>query len=182
MINLRCFEEFPIIQTPRLILRQLQAADANAVFGMRSNGRINEFIPRPNMQTLQQAEELIGKVNDNYNNKQVIAWAGFNRENELIGTCGFNSIEVQNRRAEIGGEMDIRFWGKRYAVEAVAAIVNYGLNEMQLHTIEAKVSPDNKSAIYLLEHLGFVKEAHYKDRGYFDNRFWDLAVYTKFGT
>ncbi|MCE2771830.1 MAG: GNAT family N-acetyltransferase [Bacteroidetes bacterium] len=148
---------------------------------MRNNGRINEFIPRPNMQTLQQAEELIDKVNDNNNNKQVIAWAVFNRENELIGTCGFNSIEVQNSRAEIGSEMDIRFWGRRYAVEAVAAIVNYGLNEMQLHTIEAKVSPDNKSAIYLLEHPGFVKEAHYKDRGYFDNRFWDLAVYTNFG-
>jgi hypothetical protein len=64
----------------------MQLGDAHAVFGMRSNGRINEFIQRPNMQTLQQAEKLVAKVNENYNNKQVFAWAGFIRDNELIGT------------------------------------------------------------------------------------------------
>ena len=71
-------------------------------------------------------------------------------------------------------------WGKNIAYEAVSAIVNFGFDEFQLHSIEAKVSPENRGAIYLLESLGFEKEAHFKDRIYFNQKFQDLAVYTCF--
>jgi hypothetical protein len=64
--------------------------------------------------------------------------------------------------------MDIRFWGKLYAVEAGATIVQYGLHNMKLHTT-------TKAQFIYWSIL-----AYYKDRGFFDNRFWNLAVYSKF--
>jgi hypothetical protein len=57
------------------------------------------------------------------------------------------------------------------------AIIEFGFTKLGLHTIEAKVSPQNRSAIYLMEQLGFVKEAHFKDRIYFEGEFQDMAVY-----
>jgi ribosomal-protein-alanine N-acetyltransferase len=85
-----------------------------------------------------------------------------------------------NKRAEIGGEMAVDYWGKGIALEAVEAILKFGFEELKLHTIEAKVSPENKGAIHVLEYLGFQKEAHFKDRIYFKEHYLDMAIYTLF--
>ena len=48
-----------------------------------------------------------------------------------------------------------------------------------MHAIEARLDPDNRSAIALLESLGFVKEAHFREYVYFRDVFRDLVVYTR---
>lgn len=180
-VNTTHFEVFPTLKTPRLTLRQITLADAEAIFAMRSNARIGQFIARPTMQNPEDAAALVKRVEDAYANKQGIGWAGVLRDGHTcIGTCGFNSIDHANLRAEIGGEMATEFWGKGIAQEAVEAIIHFGFAELGLYSIEAKVSPLNRGAIYVMEQLGFVKEAHYKNRIYFNGAFSDMAVYTCF--
>lgn len=178
-LNQSVFETFPVIKTPRLTLRDIRLEDAKQIFAMRANGRVNQFIARPAMQQQDDAAKLVERTVNAYNQKMAIGWAGILRDNkEIIGTCGFNSIDIPNLHAELGGELDVNYWGKNIAVEAVTAIINFGIQTMNLHTIEAKVSPQNRGAIFLLEQLGFKKEAHYKDRIYFQERFLDMVVYT----
>lgn len=180
-LNLTCFQNFPTLKTNRLTLRSIQPEDAQRIFQMRSNSRTNEFILRPNMENAANADELVTRVQEGYNNQQVLAWAGLLRDQqEIIGTCGFNSINHQNMRAEIGGELFVDYWGKHLAIEAVTEIIRYGFEGMNLHTIEAKVNPGNRGALFLLEQLGFEREAYFKDYGYYNGEFHDLAVYTKF--
>ncbi len=177
--NHSVFEHFPKLKTPRLTLRDIRLGDAEQIFAMRASGRVNQFIARPNMQQQDDAAKLVERTVNAYQQKMAIGWAGILRDNkEIIGTCGFNSIDIPNLHAEIGGELDVNYWGKNIALEAVTAIIHFGLNNMNLHTIEAKVSPLNRGAIFLLEHLGFKKEAHYKERIYFHGSFLDMAVYT----
>lgn len=178
-INTEIFNNFPVLKTNKLTLREIRISDAEQIFKMRSNGRLNQFIARPNMSNYEDSVKLAEKTRLAYENKQAIGWAGILRDkNEIIGTCGFNQIDFQNLRAEIGGELSVDYWGKKVAFEAVAAIIKFGLDTMKLHTIEAKVSPDNRAAIFLMEKMGFKKEAHYVDRILFNNRFLDMAVYT----
>lgn len=178
-INETVFEEFPVLKTKRLTLRDIQLDDAKKIFEMRSNNRVNQFIARPTMQNVESSEQLVEKTRAAYNNKQAIGWAGMLRDSRaIIGSCGFNQIDFPNLRAEIGGELSTEFWGKHIAIEAFEAIVHFGLETLNLHTIEAKVSPDNRGAIFLMEKCGFEKEAHYKDRIYFNGQFLDMAVYT----
>ena len=181
IFNQAVFNEFPMLHSDRLTMRDIRPGDAEAIYNMRSNGRVNQFIPRPNMTASEDAKILVEKTIGAYQNKQAIGWAGVLRKNEeIIGTCGFNSIEPQNRRAEIGGEMATEYWGKNIAIEAVRLIIRFGFETMNLHTIEAKVSPENRGAVFVLEKLGFKKEAHFKDRVFHKNRFSDMAVYTLF--
>jgi len=173
------FSHFPEIETERLQLRTVQDSDVMAIWNMRKNDRVNEFIGREPMASMESAEELVRKCHLLFKNKQGIAWSGVRKTtNEVIGTCGFNSIDFSNRHAEIGGEMSTDYWGKKLAHEAVSAIINFGFNELKLHTIEAKVMANNRSALYLLNLLGFVKEAHFKDRLYFGGNYYDLLVCT----
>jgi ribosomal-protein-alanine N-acetyltransferase len=172
---------FPVLLTERLTLRDIRLADAQAIFNMRSNGRVNQFIARQSMLEQEDAKQLIDRTQNAYTQGIAIGWAGILRDNEdIIGTCGFNQIDYQNRRAEIGGELSVEYWGKNIAIEAVTAIVKFGFTELQLHSIEAKVAPDNKGAVYLLEQLGFIKEAHFKDRIFFNGKYSDMAIYTAF--
>ncbi len=177
--NMEVFDAFPILKTTRLTLREIRKDDAKRIYDMRSNGRVNEFIARPDMSKQEDALSLAERTIEAYKNKQAIGWAGILRDsNEIIGTCGFNSIDRQNLRAEIGGEMATEYWGKNIAIEAVIAIIKFGLEEMNLHSIEAKVSPNNRGAIFLMEQIGFKKEAHFKDRICFEGKFLDMAVFT----
>lgn len=177
-LNMSVFERFPELETRRLQLRDIRLEDAEAIFGMRSSSRVNRFIPRPDMEQNEQAIDLVKRTRAAFENKQAIGWAArIKGGGEIIGTCGFNQIEHGNLRAEIGGEMSVEYWGQRYALEAVQEIVRFGIEELGLHTIEAKVSPDNRGAIFILESLGFIREAYYRDRAYFKCEWKDLAVY-----
>ncbi len=178
-INKAVFDRFPVLKTRRLTLRSIAVSDAPELFRMRASGRVNRFIARNDMTDTNDAVSLAEKTRKAYEQGQGIGWAGIlTGSDTIIGTCGFNRIDYPNLRAEIGGELSVNNWGKHLALEAVTAIVQFGLEEMNLHTIEARLSPGNKGAIYLLEHLGFVKEAHFKDYIYFGGAFSDMAVYT----
>lgn len=177
--NTAVFDQFPVLKTPRLTLRDIREEDAEQIFLMRSNKRVNQFIARPQMREQDAAQQLAIRTADAYKNKLAIGWAGLLRDGKtIIGTCGFNSIEPHNLHAEIGGEMATEYWGKGIAQEAVQAILAFGIDVMNLKTIEAKVAPDNRGAIFILESLGFVKEAHYANRIVFEQTFRDMAVYT----
>lgn len=180
-INQDVFDHFPVIKTERLVLRQIQLDDAIEIMKMRQNKRVNQFIARNAIPGIDQAQELVKKTSEAFISKQGIGWAGILRDrSDIIGTCGFNRIDYLNKRAEIGGELSVDYWGKNIALEAVQAIITFGFEKMNLHAIEALVSPENRGAIFLLETLGFEKEAHFKDRIYFNGVYSDMAVYTLF--
>lgn len=178
-LNASIFETFPLIQTDRITLRDLRLSDAAEIYDMRSNGRVNQFIARESMRELEDAEQLIQRTKNAFALKKGIAWAGILRDtNKIIGTCGFNTIDHENLHAEIGGELSVDYWGKNIAQEAVSTIVNFGFQNLHLHSIEAKVSPGNRGAIHILESLGFQKEGHFTDRIFFNGMFYDMAVFT----
>ena len=179
-INLEVFRQFPVLHTPRLLLRQLNVSDSNEIFAIRSNPNVNRFIGREEMQESKTAEQLINDTLDRYKTHQSIAWAAELRGNtKIIGACGFNRIEHHNLRAELGGELSPEYWGKNIALEAVKEIIRFGLNEMNLHSIEARIQSGNLGAVHLVEKLGFVKEGHFRDHIYFKGKFHDLLVYSK---
>lgn len=175
------FEVFPILKTNRLTLKSIEIEDAESIFKMRTNQRVNEFIARNPLEKMEQAIDLVTRTQEAFLEKKAIGWAGILRDSgEIIGTCGFNTIDFLNKRAEIGGELATEFWGKKIALEAVEAILTFGFKTMRLHAIEAKVSPENRSAIFVLSHLGFVQEAYFKDRIWFENQWKDMVVLTLF--
>lgn len=180
-LNEQAFLTFPELETPRLLLREIRPTDAPQILAMRASQRVNRFIPRAPMADLAEAEALVARTRQAYADRQAIGWAAVRKGTDTImGTCGLTGIEHRNLRAEIGGELQTDHWGKHMAIEAVTAICQYGLHTLGLHTIEAKVHPDNRGAIALLSALGFVKEAHFRERGVHNGRFIDMAVYTLF--
>ena len=178
-INTEVFRHFPVLHTPRLLLREVMPEDAEEIFRMRSNPNVNRFIAREEMQDVDDAQKLVEKVRGNYAAQNGIAWAAQLRgSGNIIGTCGFNRIEHANLRAELGGELSPELWGKNIAFEGVKEIVRFGMKELNLHSIEARIMAGNLGAVALVEKLGFVKEAHFREHIYFNGKYCDLLVYS----
>lgn len=174
---------FPILETNRLILRQISKADANEIFILRSDTRVMQYILRPIAKTSEDALQLIQIITDTETNGNGITWAITLRESlQLIGTIGFWQLKKEHYRAEIGYLLSPDFQRKGIMQEALSVVINYGLEVIKLHTIEANVDPGNASSISLLERNKFVKEGYFKENYFFEGKFFDTVVYSMLTT
>lgn len=178
MLNLN-FNPFPVLITEQLILRRFTVEDAADLFEVRSDETIMRYIHRPISKTVDDAFALIGVIDELIGKNDSITWCiCLKNSDKYIGSIGFWRIEKQNHRAEIGYLLNPAFQGRGLMQEAMAAAINYGFNVLLLHSVEARVSPDNVASIKLLLKNKFVQEAYFKEDHLFNGDFEDTVVYT----
>lgn len=152
------FTPFPDLFTERLILRQLNANDANEIFKLRSDEGVNKYLNRPKANSLEDAKEFINKINNAIQNNESLYWAIMFKENlSLIGTICLWNISKENYTAEIGYELIPDYHGKGIMQEAFLKVIEYGFENMKLKRIEAYTHTDNESSIKLLVKNNFKK-------------------------
>jgi ribosomal-protein-alanine N-acetyltransferase len=173
------FSPFPVLETDRLILRRITTDDAGAVFRLRSNPDTMKYVPRPLAVTTDDALAHIATIEEKIGSNTGINWAITLKGNpEFIGIIGNFRIEFENYRAEIGYMLLPEFNGKGIISEAIARVVQYGFEEMRLHSIEAVIDPDNIASARVLEKNNFIKEAHLKENEFYNGRFLDTVIYS----
>lgn len=178
MLNLN-FTPFPVIETERLILREIVDEDLPEIFYQRSDPEMMKYVDRTPAQSLDDARKFMGRVIAAQQANEGITW-GITLKNEpkLIGNIGIWRIDKEHHRGEIGYVLHSEHQSKGYAAEALKAVINYGFSVMKLHSLEANVNPLNSASIKLLEKNNFVKEAHFKENYYFNGRYLDSAIYS----
>ena len=62
--------------------------------------------------------------------------------------------------------------------EAIAAVLRYGFQEMNLNRIEAIIDPANTSSVQLLEKIKFVREGLLREYDLGQNGFDDVYMYS----
>lgn len=174
------FSPFPQIETDRLLLRQIIKADAAELLSLRSSEKVMQFIDKERSKTILEAEELIQRIENDLNNTDGITWCISLKEKPetLIGTIGFWRIIKQHYRAEIGYMIHPGYWGKGFMKEAVQTVIDFGFSNIKLHSIEAHINPGNAASAALLETMGFVREAYFKEDFFFCGKFLDSAIYS----
>lgn len=174
------FKPFPVIETDRLLLRQLTEADSGRILALRSDKTTLEFLGKAPMQHEDEALALINTIQNNIDNNTGITWAVALKEEPhlLIGTLGFWRIIKEHFRAEIGYMLLPEYFNKGYMTEAIHFANDFAFNQMNLHSIEANINPANKASEALLLKMGFKKEAYFKENFYFNGSFSDSAVFS----
>ena len=154
--------------------------DAVAVQRLRSDVNVMQYINRPLTLTVEEAEKWIGVVLETLEKGEGITWCICLKENpaEHVGSIGLWRIEKENYRAEIGYMLSPLMQGKGIMYEALQEVVNYGFEEMKLHSIEAQIDPRNAASAALLKKAGFVQEAYFKENYYLRGGFADTAVFS----
>ncbi|MFJ7666318.1 GNAT family N-acetyltransferase [Lysinibacillus sp. NPDC097195] len=172
---------FPILETDRLILREITADDVGDVFRCFSNDYVTQYYGLTSFTTEQQAQKLVESFSKSFQEKRGMRW-GIERKDVkgLIGTIGFNAWSPNHKRAEIGYELHPDYWRKGYAKEAITEVLSFGFSNLALHRIGAIVFIDNEGSNQLLRKLGFQEEGILKDYMYQQGKAYDTYVYALF--
>jgi ribosomal-protein-alanine N-acetyltransferase len=170
------FEPFPNIVTDRLVLRNISMDDAEEMFQLRTNEEAMKYINKPKLKSIDEVRELIKKMSDV---SIRIQWAiTLKKDDKLIGTIGYHIIEKENYRAEIGYMIHPQYWNSGLMTEALTKVIDYGFNDIKLHSIEAIINPANEISRKILKKFNFIKEGYYKENYFFEGTFLDSEVYS----
>ncbi len=171
---------FPTLTTDRLILRAFQLTDAAAMLRLRTDVSVMEFMDTSPLKDLDAATRFIQQIHDDFQSKSGINWAiSLAGETDMIGYVNYWRMIPAHFRAELGYALLPAFWGKGLMTEAVEAVIAYGFERLNLHSIEANINPDNLPSQRLLERLHFRKEAHFRENYFFDGKFTDSLIYCR---
>jgi ribosomal-protein-alanine N-acetyltransferase len=173
------FSPFPILKSSKIILRKITEDDTDNIFELRSNPQTMRFIPRPLATTKQDAVDLITLMNDKIIANTDINWAITLPDNDdLIGIIGHYRIDHENFRSEIGYILNPNFHNKGIVTAAIKLVLQYGFINLQLHSVEARINPNNFASEKVLLKNGFIKEAHLIENEFFEGKFIDTVIYS----
>jgi [ribosomal protein S5]-alanine N-acetyltransferase len=171
---------FPTLTTERLVLRALRETDAPALFAIRTDERVMQFIGRRRATTLQDALDLIAVIHRDQQANDGITWAiTLKGDDTLIGTIGYYRLKKEHYRGEIGYLLSANHWRRGIMGEALEAAVACGFERFGFHSIEADTDPLNVASNTLLARHGFVREGFFKENFFWDGEFKDSAVWSR---
>jgi len=150
------FPPFTNLITDRLILRELQASDADQIFRIRTDARVNEFLDRGPTKLVDESLKFIHNLLKAQNNQDSIVWAvTLKNEPKLIGTVLYWHIAKEQDKAELGYEMLPEYWGQGIMREVLTEVIRFGFETMKLKTIVAETKAVNLRSVNALEKCGF---------------------------
>ncbi|HTL81157.1 MAG TPA: GNAT family protein [Bacteroidia bacterium] len=172
------FTPFPVLETPRLLLRRMTNDDAPAHFLTRTDPEGMKYLDREMAKDVSEIHDMVKLIDNNLANNLAINWAMEIKETgEFIGSMGYYRNDFNNHRGEIGYQIARRFWRKGYSSEAMQAILSYGFEVIGFHSVMADINPANDASRALLEKFGFRQEAYFRQNHYFKGKFGDSAIY-----
>jgi ribosomal-protein-alanine N-acetyltransferase len=169
---------YPILETERLILRQLTLHDANDLFEYFSMDEVMKYYDLETFKTPEDAEKIILHFNNEFEKGKGFRWAlELKSEKKVIGTCGYHNWHQEHFKAEIGYELNPAFWQQSYMKEAILPILTFGFEAMGLHRVEAFIDPANISSEKLLCSLHFNEEGTMRDYFFEKGKFVDAKIF-----
>src|SRR5262245_316080 len=96
-------DRFPVLTTPRLVLRETIARDVAAIFAMESDPEAMRYWSRPPMQDVSEAQASVERAMGFFANRVGLRWAITRSDDgQMLGHVSLFDLSEQNGRAEIG--------------------------------------------------------------------------------
>ena len=158
-----------ILETERLLLRQLSEADAPFMLELMNEPDFHRFVGDRGLRTTEDAAAyLVDKILPSY---EQFGFGFYLVElkpgGPPIGICGLVKRETLEW-VDVGFAFLEAFRGKGYAFEAAKAVIENGRTIFGLTRIVGVTAPDNQISIRLLEKLGLRYEKRIHLPGYGD--------------
>jgi ribosomal-protein-alanine N-acetyltransferase len=161
-------------------LRPLQAADAPDLFTHFADPRVVAFMDIDPFTDFDEARAVIDWAMGQRALRAGVRWAIRDSAGAFVGTCGFNRLVVERgRRGEVAYDLGHAWWRRGVMAAILPALIAFGLGRLELHRLDALVTPGNHRSCRLLERHGFAREGVLKGYGYWKGRYWDQIVYAR---
>ncbi|MBA4135974.1 MAG: GNAT family N-acetyltransferase [Opitutus sp.] len=170
--------EFPVIETPRLLLRGFDLTDAPFVqqlAGAREVANATALIPHPYPDGA--AEQWIATHGAEWAAHRILALAvTLKNQGALIGSMGL-TIAEEHARAELGYWIGVPYWSHGFATEAAAAVTDFAFRVLELNRVQAHHYGTNPASGRVLLKIGMKREGTSPRMMWKNGRFEDVVFY-----
>jgi [ribosomal protein S5]-alanine N-acetyltransferase len=162
------------LTTGRLELRPLPAAAAEALLNDRAEASrmLGADVP-PEWPQRDLLDLLPAQARASVDDERFGVWVMIDRETRsVVGDIGFLGPPDDARSVEVGYSVLPELRSRGYATEAARALVDWALQQPEVHVVVAGCEPGNLASIRTLERIGFERtgEAHGEIRWRLDDR------------
>ncbi len=160
-----------IIETERLILRPLTAADAHDVFEWTGDPVVNRYMTYPVHENVGQTESWINSLGDKNEFGFCLKSTG-----KLIG-AGSICYREEFSAYELGYNLNRNFWGNGYATEASKAMIKWAHETLGAHDFIARHASANTASGRVIVKCGFRFDRFDQYSRYDGSETFDASVY-----
>lgn len=155
----KVFKPFPIIETPRLILRKLEKHDDADMYEYACREETTRYLlwnPHP---SIGYTKSYLTMVQRMYRSGGYYDWAVVEKESrKMIGTCGFARLDERHGVGEVGYVLNCAYRKHGYATEAASAVIDFGFRRLGLNRIEGRYMAENEASRHVMERCGMTFE------------------------
>ena len=159
------------LETPRLILREMAAADATALLAVFSDSRVMASFPgtppfNADRMNAWVARNLMHQTEHGYGLFSVVHRA----DGLVIGDCGLERMEIG---VELGYDLRSDYWCQGLATEAATAVRDFAFDELGLDRIVSLIRVGNQASRRVAEKVGLSLVEQIDRNG---ARYWLFAI------
>ncbi len=146
-------------ETERLVLREIVATDAEAMFVLDSNPEVHKYLGNNPVQDIAQIHEVIGFIRQQYTDNGIGRWAVIEKSTgNFMGWAGLKCVKEALYDLpyyyDIGYRLIPSYWGKGFATEVAIASLHYGFEKMHLTEIYGAADVNNVASNKILSKIG----------------------------
>jgi RimJ/RimL family protein N-acetyltransferase len=98
-------------------------------------------------------------------------------EGELIGTVGFDDVNIPARSARIYIGIGLKtYWGQGFGCDALQTFIRYLFHQWNFHRLTAETWQNNSRALSCYQKLGFMIEGTLREAYYIDGKYYDSII------
>jgi ribosomal-protein-serine acetyltransferase len=102
---------------------------------------------------------------------------GIWHKGSMAGQIGYNYLDWNDRRTELGYWLGASFQGKGLVTKSCRALIDYAFHELNFNRVEIRCGVGNTSSRKIPERLGFREEGVARESEWLHDRFIDLVIY-----
>jgi RimJ/RimL family protein N-acetyltransferase len=169
-------EELPTLPGEGLELRALDDADVPALYEIFSDPEVMRYWSREPYESLRDAELLLDHIRRAFKERRLFQWGIAETAGSVVGTCTLFQFDDRHRRCEVGFALARKAWGRGVASRAVATVLRFAFDSLDVHRVEADADPRNERSLRLLERLNFRREGLLRERYHVNGEVQDAVV------
>lgn len=142
-----------ILQTDRLLLRELVLSDAQRLYRLNQDPEVIRFTGDRAFTDEHHARKFLESY-DHYHQYGFGRWAVIEKESgEFLGWCGLK-YDPEIGQTDLGFRFFKKHWNKGFATEAAQATLGYAFGPLERQTIVGRAMKANTASIRVLEKIG----------------------------
>ena len=166
------------MKVKKYILKEIEDSDINKIHKGLSDPDVTKYYA-VHFSTLEETKEQMEWYSNLKKSGTGLWWGIYDEsDNQFCGAGGFNDLDKQNKKAEIGLWLYKEYWGKGILKKVMPQLFEKEFTDLGLNRIEGFVVSDNQKCKTALEKINFTLEETMRESEMKDGQKISVDIYS----